>query len=417
MRIFVIPGTADCANLGDVAMLQAALQRLETLWPEATFQVLTQSAEALKAYCPEAIPVPQRGCNHWLRAGGLKAMPAHDSGTAGKWSWSSVLSPPRHQQTVEFTEALFHADLVVLAGCGLINDAFEGSALRVLDTLDAAMQKGIPVVMLGQGLGPARSQALRERLAEVLPRAQAIFVRDGGASEGLLENAGVPRDKFFVTGDDAIELAWWERPAAVGNSLGINLRLADYSGLDEPIAEGVKEVLRQRAKHWGVELVGIPILCGGPDSDLETLGGFARGKQAYKQTSTGARGRITPAEVARRVSGCRVVVTASYHAGVFALAQGVPVVAIIRSAYYRDKFQGLAGQFDAGCILLYADDPGFYGKLGLAVEQSWQEVRAVRPKLLAAAERQVNEARQAYARLPALVAGQRHSGQAREYLT
>ena len=35
-----------------------------------------------------------------------------------------------------------------------------------------------------------------------------------------------------------------------------------------------------------------------------------------------------------------VEVTGSYHAGVFALAQGIPVVGLLQSAYYEQKFIG-----------------------------------------------------------------------------
>jgi colanic acid/amylovoran biosynthesis protein len=108
-------------------------------------------------------------------------------------------------------------------------------------------------------------------------------------------------------------------------------------------------------------------------------------------------------EVIRQAGECRVVVTGSYHAGVFALAQGVPVVGIARSEYYRDKFHGLAGQFGPGCTVLHADEAPFAGKLGEAIDRAWNEAETVRPQLLRAAESQVLAARAAYERLPAVI--------------
>ena len=55
-----------------------------------------------------------------------------------------------------------------------------------------------------------------------------------------------------------------------------------------------------------------------------------------------------PAEVMREISKCRLVITGSYHAGVFALAMGIPVIALIASEYYVDKFYGLQMQFGNG---------------------------------------------------------------------
>jgi len=58
MRIFILPGTIDCSNWGDLAMLQIALQRLQSLWPAASFHVLTDAPDKLKIHCPGAGTVP-----------------------------------------------------------------------------------------------------------------------------------------------------------------------------------------------------------------------------------------------------------------------------------------------------------------------------------------------------------------------
>ena len=45
------------------------------------------------------------------------------------------------------------------------------------------------------------------------------------------------------------------------------------------------------------------------------------------------------------IARCRLVVTGSYHAALFALSMGVPAIGIATSRYYEDKFLGLADQF------------------------------------------------------------------------
>ena len=54
-------------------------------------------------------------------------------------------------------------------------------------------------------------------------------------------------------------------------------------------------------------------------------------------------------DVLTAIADCRVVVTGSYHAAVFALSMGVPAVGLAASRYYVDKFKGLADQFGPGC--------------------------------------------------------------------
>ena len=67
MRIFIYPSAPDCANLGDVAMLQIALERLRELWPGASFSVLMRAPEAFKNHYPGVKLVSARGCKYWLR--------------------------------------------------------------------------------------------------------------------------------------------------------------------------------------------------------------------------------------------------------------------------------------------------------------------------------------------------------------
>jgi colanic acid/amylovoran biosynthesis protein len=111
----------------------------------------------------------------------------------------------------------------------------------------------------------------------------------------------------------------------------------------------------------------------------------------------------TPLDVIHRTSACRLVVTGSYHAGVFALAQGIPVVAIAASNYYRDKFLGLADPFGGGCRVLMTQEPQFASQLDQAIEGTWKQAPALRPDLLRAAEAQIAAAQAAYRQVPALL--------------
>src|ERR1041385_3086671 len=75
MRIFMVPGTSDCANMGDVAMLQTAISRLRELWPGAALRILTHQPAQLKGRCrdaADAIHVPWQGMEDWHR---LKTLP------------------------------------------------------------------------------------------------------------------------------------------------------------------------------------------------------------------------------------------------------------------------------------------------------------------------------------------------------
>ena len=57
----------------------------------------------------------------------------------------------------------------------------------------------------------------------------------------------------------------------------------------------------------------------------------------------------TPEAVIRQIQRCRLVITGSYHAAVFALAMGIPTIGLAKSTDYIDKFMGLSALFGEGC--------------------------------------------------------------------
>ncbi len=111
----------------------------------------------------------------------------------------------------------------------------------------------------------------------------------------------------------------------------------------------------------------------------------------------------TPRDVIRRVGNCRLVVTGSYHGAVFALSQGIPVVAIVKSRYYLHKMAGVAHEFGTGCHILNLDEDDVSTRLSEAISRAWAEADGVREPLLQAAVDQIRRGRSAYARLRDLV--------------
>jgi colanic acid/amylovoran biosynthesis protein len=158
-----------------------------------------------------------------------------------------------------FRKRLLGANLLVVSGAGMINDAFADSAIPLLDELDAAMRAGIPVVAFGQGIGPIADPALLAKARAVLPRLELIALRERYAGLPLLESLGVPRDRIVFTGDDALELAYDRRPPSIGSRIGVNLRLAGYAGTSDGIFGMLREPLRSAAKALKSSLVSLPI--------------------------------------------------------------------------------------------------------------------------------------------------------------
>jgi len=107
--------------------------------------------------------------------------------------------------------------------------------------------------------------------------------------------------------------------------------------------------------------------------------------------------------VIEQIQRCRVLVTGSYHAAVFALAQGTPVVCLANSAYYSDKFLGLLEQFRGGGVVISLHESLLGTRVRDTVMKTWASAEQVRPQLLASAKEQIQLSQAAYQRLHDIV--------------
>jgi colanic acid/amylovoran biosynthesis protein len=259
--------------------------------------------------------------------------------------------------------------------------------------------------MFGQGVGPIQDRTLWSCCRAILPQVQIIALRERRAGVPLLTACGVAPNRIVATGDDAIELAYRQRPAQPGHGIGINLRAASYASVEAAFAERIGPELQTIARRLETSLIPIPISSVPGEEDAVTLKGIVCGPSSgdvldgYDQRPLAVR-----SQVFARIHQCRIVVTGSYHAAVFALSQGIPAVGLIRSAYYRDKFLGLADLFGQGCQVVQLHDSSWPEVLQRTIDSVWQSAEATRQPLLNAALAQIDSGRQAYDRLTALTA-------------
>jgi polysaccharide pyruvyl transferase WcaK-like protein len=423
MNIVIDPGTRNCRNMGDVAMLQVAVGRLRALLPKATISVLVDDVEALARHCPGTEPLAHRGREAWLDDGLLW-------GRARRWvprpAWAAIRASQRrirryfpgalrgairarfsrdaelHRDLERFLERLHSAAVFVACGQGTLTDEAAHQAETLLDSVQLAQDLAVPVVLLGQGVGPLADPDLCTRARAVLPRVSLIALREERQGRPLLRALGVTEDRVVTTGDDAIELAYTARPNKLGADIGIHLRLAPLAITDATLLDTLGLAFQGFARDHGARLVPLPIShhqvgTNDPATIRRVLAGF-------DDASDGGAQMDTPIKVIKAAGGCRMIVTGAYHAAVFGLSQGVSVVCLGRSAYYLDKFHGLRDQFGAACHVVSLDASDVTDGLTHAMTVAWRGAEASREGLLSVAERLVACGRAVYARVP-MVAG------------
>jgi colanic acid/amylovoran biosynthesis protein len=304
------------------------------------------------------------------------------------------------EQMSEFLEALLGADLVVVSGGGDINDFFPDYAMTVLGLLETSVRHNIPTVMFGQGIGPIEKLELKNRAKAVLPEVDFISIREKRVSLPLLKMLGVEQERIITTGDDSIELAFSSHRPKSGNGIGVNFRVAPYSEATDEHIKTLGTVLRECSTRYGAALVPLPISFYDDESDVKTI---RRVLSECGMTSNCGQNLSSPVKIVKQVSCCRIVVTGSYHCAVFAFSQGIPAVCLVKSAYYRDKFLGLADEFGCGCGTVFLDDGDLSATLTSSIEKVWNSSNELKGQLLAAAERQIAMSRSAYNKVYDLV--------------
>jgi polysaccharide pyruvyl transferase WcaK-like protein len=424
MKILVDSCSYNCQNVGDLAMLTVAVSRLRELWPSASIRVITNAPDLIARHCGrygDVTTVPVAGRRMLLGESLLGRVAKRLPESVGT-RWQAVedewrMTAPQLFATSlkvkarvrgtdssdadAFLRAIHEAALVVVNGAGILTDAFRDNALGILATLDLAIHHKIPTAMFGQGIGPIEGAELRQRAADVLPHVDLIGVRESRSSLPLLTSLGVNPSRIVVTGDDAIEMAYADDESRrKGRGIGVNVRIAPYSNVGHELLSSVRQTLDDAARSHGACLMPIPIAHHGGGMDVETLRELLSG---VSNVDEGGGALDTPQGVIDRIGECRVVVTGSYHGAIFALAQGIPVVALARSPYYVDKMAGVNQQFGEGCELIELDkgngdqDATLAPRLRAAIDRAWANADRLRPPLLASARDQIARGRRAYA--------------------
>jgi len=414
--VLIDPQIYDCLNMGGMAMVSGLVARLRARWPEARLLVLTESPAALARLVPGVHPVPHAHLLQWtaerfLLGGVLRRMPYRVSrrvlqlqGQAEerypRLSWVATRArmrfAPARADFEAYLRAVDDADLVVVSGSSGPSDAFPASMRATMVTLQLAAARGTPTLMVSQGAGaPLAPGALLTRALHVFPRVDGVLVRERRAAAQRFVDLGVPRQRIAFGGDDAFDAAHAARPDQLGDRLGINLRVASYTGVGPAVLEETRGALQTFARALGVRLEPVPIALHDRSPDHEAIRQLLAG---LDDASDGGRTLDTPGAATLAAGRCRAVVTGAYHSAVFALAQGVPVVAVVGSELYADKFRGLEEQFGDAVRLIPADEPSYGARLLDAVQASWRDADALRPRLLGAVREIVELNRAAYDR-------------------
>lgn len=404
--VVVENGSYFMDNLGDVSMLQVCVGRIRDRWPDARIRVVVETPDRLLAAIPGVEPLaPAHGhripmttrTRHPAILAVERRLDRHAPRLA-RWARRRQIAhdAERSSRYDAFHAALDGAGAVISSGGGFITDRHPGQTARVVHTLGTAQALGRPTAMLSAGLGPLHDEDLRRVAAPVIGSLDVLGLREEEGNRAELRAWGCAPPRVFVTGDDAVELAHPAPPGAGsddGGAVGVSLRFAGEYGLAE--APGLGETVRAFCRRHDAPLLGLPVRTRlSPDDDIDALRALLGGSAPDLEETAAID---TPEALIRRVRRCRVVLTGTYHAGVFALAVGTPVVTLSSSDYYDRKFAGLAEQFGASAVRsLRYETADLASAVRGALEEAWAAPPELRAGLREAAADQQARSREAY---------------------
>lgn len=306
---------------------------------------------------------------------------------------------------------LLESDLLVISGGGNLSSTWPEHILERLALVRLARARGLPIMILGQTLGPNLTLTDRSLVAEILAAAFWVGLREA-PSVALAIGLGVPLDKIDYLLDDSIFLEGqpieplWPRAAdgsAFPRVIALTLHPFVDPASDAPLLDLIARELDRVIAATDAHLLFLPHvrqIRGGVDFGDRAVGEALARRLARPEAMTvlDVRGARETAWLTRQAD---MVLSSRYHPLIFGLAAAKPCLALPTDDYTHIKLQGALIHAGAAADLLpierssitgladrvmatLARGPETQARLGAAVA-GWRDAEADRERRLSLA--------------------------------
>jgi polysaccharide pyruvyl transferase WcaK-like protein len=319
-------GGEQARHIGDEAMLEANLDSLRRMFPEAAFTIVAPDPEwVARRYGVAAVP--------------SLGFPRDQAAAAERKSILAALLESSDSSQHATIDAVASADALIVSGGGNLSSSWPDLLYERAAILQLAHRFGKPSVVLGQTIGPDLGDDERGLLAASLPHARFVGVREL-PSAVLAVDLGVPHQRLWYQFDDAMRI---DEPAAVPPGEATIAVTIDpqLRATGEALFASLADQLRMLADAAGARLVLIPHAFGGEasgnPSDLTEARLLAEKIGASRVSVVEA---LDMEEARRAAAAASLIISSRYHPIVFGLLAGVPSLGIYGDNYCRIKLQG-----------------------------------------------------------------------------
>jgi polysaccharide pyruvyl transferase WcaK-like protein len=360
-QVFIDHGEAY-QNLGDEAMLIAAVNKFERLLNEPRILVPASETELLpEAVRPRVDVVPSMR-SHFGRLSKIYNLQSKcneyypqfpDVASVferGITCLGSTRFSPEMQKVVD---AIHSSDIFYAAGGAYFND-FHPAGIGYKRWVYSKIPAQTASALSAQGIGPLENDWTRRATAEALKNLNVVTFRDYEYSDSVVEDI-LPSVERGVVADEAFAFpeASDEKVDSFLDKIGIGVdtdylafhyRQTDYTQSTSHLLPVISEVVKQLLEETSYEVVFVPMSYGshsGRDYQFGKKIAELVGRDGFHVVPKSRN----PGVIKGVVSQAAVAVGLSYHFHVFALSTSVPSLILYSGEYYKMKSEGLLGHY------------------------------------------------------------------------
>lgn len=364
MRI-VILNAYSWLNKGDAAIVLGTVHAVRSLAPEADITVVSLTPEIDRPhYAAENLRVAAgpfglfyaagipAGTRVWRFVGGyltlLVALLASRLTRRSLPRW--LPAGPR-----EVANAIAEADVAISCGGGFWQDSWGAGVLIHVAQVLAALTAGVPVVCLGQSVGPFRSARLRSLVGAVLRRTDAVVIRES-ESLATIQAMRIAPERLHLGADMAFALDR-DRPARRpmaprSGRLRIGVTARNWAfphSLDPQAAQRRYEDALVEALEWllavrDAEIIFLPQVIGPGNDDDRIVERRLAARLKRPDRARVIEDDLAPSKLIEMLGEMDMLLATRFHSAIFAMLARVPVVAIA----YEHKTTGIMRRMDLG---------------------------------------------------------------------
>jgi len=357
MRVLVLSGghrnrTSHGVNVGDVAQLQHVQQLVKTLWSDASCVLVAHSPSDESpvsglCYNTELVTyvvsktrtsILPRSAVYLIRLSQLLFRARFPR--AASWILSQDATASRVLNDIRT------ASVLLVSGAGVLNDKYAmGTAYFWSAVITIANALGVPVVLIGQQIGPLNGLISRAVIGFALRKADFVGVRDT-QSKNVALAIGVPEERVRFTGDEGLylESCAWDIAKCCLSNIGVSKPyIAAHFRIDqncpfEEIKKQLASALDCLAKELNARVVFVPMSYAESDDDREA----SRAVIELMSSEASLIDLAGDAALTKSIiQNAKLAIGVANHFCVFAASAAVPTISIYATEYMEQKLVGL----------------------------------------------------------------------------